>query len=352
MTVCLGIICVLLLVFIILQHISITAERESLFKSNKNTVQEFNQTINSLQHTELMTEKDQLKNNFNSLSQKKLELETRVNDLTAEENQLQGSVDSLNQKKLELETRVNDLTAEENQLQGSVDALNQKKLELETRVKDLTAEKNQLQGSVDSLNQKKLELETRVSDLTAEKNQLQGSVDSLNQKKLELETRVSDLTAEKNQLQGSVDSLNQKKLELESKVTSLSDEVKIKGCKEEYLWNPDGLFISDERKSWSDSRQYCRDRGADLVIINTEEKQRFISSLVKEFVWIGLSDIENEGNMKWVDNSPLRQGFWERNEPNDAGRNEDCIELNPAKPVLSNWNDISCSVMRKCVCEN
>ncbi|XP_042606515.1 C-type lectin domain family 2 member L-like isoform X1 [Cyprinus carpio] len=64
-----------------------------------------------------------------------------------------------------------------------------------------------------------------------------------------------------------------------------------------YLWGPDGLFMSTELKSWSDSRQYCRDRGADLVIINTEEKQRHISSFIKERVWIGLSDIENEGNM-------------------------------------------------------
>ncbi len=31
--------------------------------------------------------------------------------------------------------------------------------------------------------------------------------------------------------------------------------------------------MSTEEKSWSDSRQYCRDHGSDLVIINTEEKQ-------------------------------------------------------------------------------
>ncbi|XP_050961512.1 CD209 antigen-like [Labeo rohita] len=138
----LGLICVLLLVFIILQHITITAERD-LMKSYKNTVEEFNQTINSLQD-----EKHQLQNNFNSLSQKKLELEARV--------------------------------------------------------------------------------------------------------------------------------------------TSLS-------------W----FFVSNELKSWSDSRQYCRDRGADLVIINSEVKQRFISSLTTERAWIGLSDTDNEGKMKWVDNSPL-----------------------------------------------
>ena len=74
-TVCLGLICVLLLVFITL-YITITAERD-LLKSYKNTVEEFNHTIISLQdkNADLMTEKDQLKNNFSSLSQKKPELE-------------------------------------------------------------------------------------------------------------------------------------------------------------------------------------------------------------------------------------------------------------------------------------
>ncbi|KAL0202548.1 hypothetical protein M9458_000566, partial [Cirrhinus mrigala] len=68
-------------------HITITAERD-LIKSNKNTVEEFNQTINSLQnnYNNLMTEKLQLQNNFRSLCQKNVELETRVKDLTAEKS--------------------------------------------------------------------------------------------------------------------------------------------------------------------------------------------------------------------------------------------------------------------------
>ncbi|CAM4466224.1 unnamed protein product [Leuciscus chuanchicus] len=381
MTVCLGLICVLLLVFITLQHITITAERV-LLKSYKNTVEEFNYTIISLQdkNTDLMTEKDQLKNNFNSLSQKKLELETRVNDLSAEKSQLQRSVDALNQKKLELETRVNDLSVEKSQrevLQRSFDALNKKKLELETKFNDLSAEKSQLQGSFDALNQKKLELETRVNDLSAEKSQLQRSVDALNQKKLELETRVNDLSvekgqrevlqrsfdalnkkkleletkfndlsAEKSQLQGSFDALNQKKLELETRVTSWSEEPKKEKSKQGNLCSPGSLFMSDESKSWSESRQFCRDRGADLVIINTEEKQKHLTSFIKERVWIGLSDIENEGIMKWVDNSTLNQGFWFKDEPNNKGGDEDCVELIPSDSI-QNWNDLPCSEKRK-----
>ncbi|XP_048012580.1 C-type lectin domain family 4 member M-like [Megalobrama amblycephala] len=352
MTVCLGLICVLLLVYIILQYFSITAVT-NLFKSYKNKVEEFNQTINSLQdnYTDLMNEKNQLQNNINSLTQRKQELETRVNNLTAEKSRLLESFDSLTQKKQELETRVNNLTAEKSQLQNSFNSLSQKKLELETRVSNLTAEKSQLQSTINALNQKKLELETRVNDLTAEKSQLQSTINALNQKKLELETRVNDLTAEKSQLQSTINALNQKILQLESKVTSLSTELK-QAYEKGYRWGSGWIFLSNGLNSWSESRQYCRNIGADLVIIKSEEKQRFINSIVPERAWIGLNDIQQEGTMKWVDNSPLNQGFWFAGEPNDAGGNEDCIEHIPYPQYpIQTWNDLPCSEMRKAICE-
>uniref|UniRef100_A0A9J8B230 C-type lectin domain-containing protein n=1 Tax=Cyprinus carpio carpio TaxID=630221 RepID=A0A9J8B230_CYPCA len=360
-TVCFSLMCIFLVAAIVVLHIKLTAEREvqatHMLQSSSRDQKEKDLLQNSFsslsqKNLELETrvkgltaEKDQLQSISSSLSQKKLELETKVKDLTAEKSQLQSIFSSLSQKKLELETRVKDLTTEKDQLQSSFSSLSQKKLELETRVKDLTAEKSQLQSSFSSLNQKKLELETRVKDLTTEKTQLQSNFNSLNQKKLELETRVNDLTAEKSQLQRDFNSLNEKKLELERRVTSLSEELKKEASKRGWF------FVSTELKSWSDSRQYCRDHGADLIIIKSEEKQRHISSFTKERVWIGLSDRENEANMKWVDNSPLKQGFWLKGEPNDEHGNEDCIELMPSNPVLNNWNDLPCSEMRKFICE-
>ncbi|CAM4466180.1 unnamed protein product [Leuciscus chuanchicus] len=325
MTVCLGLICVLLLVFITL-YITITAERD-LLKSYKNTVEEFNHTIISLQdnYTDLMTEKDQLKNSFSSLSQKKLELETRVNDLSAEKSQLQGSYDSLNQKKLELERKVTSLDGELKKKAstragsrclvlmtvclGLICVLLLVFITLYTIT--ITAERDLLKShknTVEEFNHTIISLQDNYTDLMAEKDQLKNNFNSLSQKKLELETRVNDLSAEKSQLQRSVDALNQKKLELETKVTSLSEELKKETSKQGYQWGQNYLFTSSEPMSWSESRKFCRDRGADLIIINTEEKQRFIKSFIKDTVWIGLSDIEIEGNMKWVDNSPLKQG--------------------------------------------
>ncbi|XP_071025328.1 C-type lectin domain family 4 member M-like [Oncorhynchus clarkii lewisi] len=62
-------------------------------------------------------------------------------------------------------------------------------------------------------------------------------------------------------------------------------------------------FVSSEIKTWSESRQDCVERGADLVIVNSREKQRFLFAFNKR-AWIGLTDNETEGSWKWVDGTP------------------------------------------------
>ncbi|XP_073672070.1 uncharacterized protein [Paramisgurnus dabryanus] len=102
-------------------------------------------------------------------------------------------------------------------------------------------------------------------------------------------------------------------------------------------------FISTEKKSWSESRSYCRERGADLIIINNKDEQDFIKKAGMQNIWIGLSDSEVEGRWKWVDNSTLTSGFWAPGEPNNyKGRRENCAESYP-----SVWNDNSCHTTLK-----
>ncbi|XP_051982667.1 C-type lectin domain family 4 member E-like isoform X2 [Xyrauchen texanus] len=163
-------------------------------------------------------------------------------------------------------------------------------------------------------------------------------VNEYNQTINRLQVNYSEQNLANVQLQSRFNSLNKKKLQLETELKKKNSQ---KG------W----YFISSEEKSWSDSRQFCRDHGGDLLIINSEEEQKLISSF-NQNVWIGLSDIKKEGDMKWVNNSPLNGGFWKENEPNNLGGNEDCVVLDPALPVLTNWNDLLCTHKKKWICEN
>ncbi|XP_018596941.2 lactose-binding lectin l-2-like [Scleropages formosus] len=104
-------------------------------------------------------------------------------------------------------------------------------------------------------------------------------------------------------------------------------------------------YISCQQKNWFESQQDCKQRGADLAIINSGEEQEFINNLNKR-IWIGLTDTDKEGSWNWVDGTNLTIRFWKQNEPNDAGGKEDCaesaVEFNPQMI----WNDIPCELQR------
>uniref|UniRef100_A0A8C2HSR4 C-type lectin domain-containing protein n=1 Tax=Cyprinus carpio TaxID=7962 RepID=A0A8C2HSR4_CYPCA len=65
-------------------------------------------------------------------------------------------------------------------------------------------------------------------------------------------------------------------------------------------------FMSTEKKNWTESRRYCKERGADLIIINNREEKDFVHNTSGNAVfYIGLTDTDVEGTWKWVDNSTL-----------------------------------------------
>ncbi|XP_026111331.1 C-type lectin domain family 17, member A-like [Carassius auratus] len=96
-------------------------------------------------------------------------------------------------------------------------------------------------------------------------------------------------------------------------------------------------YISSEEKNWSESKQDCSKRGANLTIINSNEEQDFFKT--HDNVWIGLNNME--GTWKWVDGSPLTLSFWASGEPDGA---KECV-------VTSEWKTLPCSSTFKWTCE-
>ncbi|XP_042565677.1 CD209 antigen-like [Clupea harengus] len=93
------------------------------------------------------------------------------------------------------------------------------------------------------------------------------------------------------------------------------------------------------------------DLGGDLVIIDSEEEQKFVSGFKKR-VWIGA--VKTEGTWKWVDGKVLGDaGYWAEGEPNDyQGEEENCLEIRgDLKDPLRTWNDSICSMEKIYICE-
>ncbi|XP_071263142.1 CD209 antigen-like protein E isoform X1 [Salvelinus alpinus] len=163
--------------------------------------------------------------------------------------------------------------------------------------------------------------------------------DSLTEERDQLPTRYNNLTKERDQLQRENDDFMEK-------FSNLGWN-KFESC-----W----YFVSTERETWSESREDCLEREADLVIINSREEQTYLFSL-KKGVWIGLTDSETEGSWKWVDGTPLNTSYWGSNEPSKVGdhsnnQEKDCVELRDGKDQPEKiWNDSKCDKKLNWICE-
>ncbi|KAF5890347.1 C-type lectin domain family 6 member A-like isoform X3 [Clarias magur] len=81
-------------------------------------------------------------------------------------------------------------------------------------------------------------------------------------------------------------------------------------------WKTLGLnsyYFSAFKLNWAQCRDYCVEKGGHLVIINSQTEQDLVSSQIGETHWIGLNDIDTEGEWMWINNQRLKKTgvtFW------------------------------------------
>ncbi|XP_040916002.1 C-type lectin domain family 4 member M-like isoform X2 [Toxotes jaculatrix] len=112
---------------------------------------------------------------------------------------------------------------------------------------------------------------------------------------------------------------------------------------------------SSVKKNWHNSRTDCISRGADLVVIDNPEEQKFVSGKIKGLIsgrsswsngfWIGITDIETEGTWVWINNvTEVEQRYWMDGEPNNHGlQGENCVIAVYSSPnPWKTWYDGNC----------
>ncbi|ROL48563.1 C-type lectin domain family 4 member M [Anabarilius grahami] len=234
--------------------------------------------------------------------------------------------------------------AQERQLTNNTN-LTEERIQLQISNTDLIKEKDQLQTRNNNITKEKVQLQTKNINLTRQRDQLQLRNTDLTRTRDQLQIRNIELTNERDGLSSNNlvlikqrDQLNKEKNEL---LKCLSE-------KDGWTYYKSNLYLlSSEMMSWTESRRYCTERGADLFIINNREEQNFaiwkMSAGVR--VWIGLNDIDVKNMWKWVDGSTLTSSFWASDEPTGQ-RRENC-----ALTHGSGWADYPCNDYFQCICE-
>ncbi|GAA6094363.1 CD209 antigen-like protein 2 [Tachysurus ichikawai] len=120
-------------------------------------------------------------------------------------------------------------------------------------------------------------------------------------------------------------------------------------CEEDWeMFENSCYFFSDERLKWQESREACQKHGGDLVVIDNERVQRFLTEDRNMLYWIGFHYSENKKWM-WISNTAPTQSFWSNGQPKSYPQGS-CALLNGGTSDLNNWLSNPCNVMSQYIC--
>ncbi|KAJ7338085.1 hypothetical protein JRQ81_010642 [Phrynocephalus forsythii] len=111
-------------------------------------------------------------------------------------------------------------------------------------------------------------------------------------------------------------------------------------------------YIVQEEKSYKEALTHCRIRDGILAMPKDEVANAAISDYISQSgffrVFIGLNDMENEGQFIYADRTPLQNySNWKEGEPQNESGEEDCVEM----LSTGKWNDTECHHTMYFVCE-
>ncbi|XP_072525628.1 macrophage mannose receptor 1-like [Salminus brasiliensis] len=368
-------------------YTNLTVERDQLHTSYTNLTKERDQLHTS--YTNLTAERDQLQTSNTNLTAERDQLQTSYTSLTKDRDQLQTSFANLTKERDQLQTRYVDVTKERDQLKASYNSVVQQ-LQNERAVKaDLqdwkcfdnnyyyisTVERTWSESRQDCIYRggdlviiNSREEQDYIINKLGDNRAWIGLTDSESEGYWKWVDGTTLTTAywdegepnnSNNEDCAEILGFPKKWNDVPCSITkrwilkaNLQEQRRLHKERSWMFFDTSVYYISTERKTWTESRQDCINRGAHLVIINSREEQNFAKSLRgDQKAWIGLNDRDTENTWRWVDYSALSTGFWRPGEPNSHAGDEDCVITGEESDPVMNWADYPCNDNFVWICE-
>ncbi|XP_071318296.1 CD209 antigen-like protein B [Trachinotus anak] len=370
-------------------HLTLTKENSELKKDNE-ILKEHTARLDG--HTKLLNSTSaKLKSMNLALSLESSELMEQIVNLTSTNLQLRQEYEQLvlytseqEEKKLNVSETIKHLISSNSELQeekrqlSEMNSLQRDELfEVKEQNQELVEINEKLQGEIQTLSE---EMEALSNDncekLQEEVSQLQDQNQNLSmvlvKERQEAAEQEGNRTKEMEQMVADIQSVNEAfhSLDLYCPVVNQRTKERIcKKCPDSWrLFETKCYYFSSRMLNWSSSRAWCRTQGGDLLIINSEQEQKFISDTSQApeqsntRLWIGMTDAEEEGDWRWVDGSEVISDvqYWlsrpgMATEPDDWKLDdplgEDCGHIDTSENVLESWMDGSCKIPYRWICE-
>ncbi|XP_071078965.1 C-type lectin mannose-binding isoform-like [Haliotis cracherodii] len=138
-------------------------------------------------------------------------------------------------------------------------------------------------------------------------------------------------------------------------------EWKRDGCDSGYSWNRtlDLCYkaYTGSTKSWGNAENFCIQNGAHLLKVGNLETTLLMNHIAVNHgrsLWLGGTDIQEEGTWVWTDNSTFQTEWWDTDtdRPHTGKNSNDCLVVYPwsGEPV-NKWRDHSCTKQHGYVCQ-
>ncbi|XP_037831764.1 C-type lectin domain family 4 member M isoform X5 [Kryptolebias marmoratus] len=294
-----------------------------ILKNNNTVTLEISKLSNSYSQLfakllEMAVNTSQLQSSYEILHKNHNQLKDEA-QMMKDKNEASLEISKLNNSYSQLLAKLLEMTVNSSQLQSSYEKLNKN---YNTLKKDVQRLKNKNKDSlkIDKLNSSYSHLLATLLDLAVNTSELQSSYETLTKNHSLLKDEVQTLkdkneamAVNMSQLQSSFETLKN----AVQMLRDLHDDMCHRGWTS---FRDHCYFKSTESKTWPEAREDCQNRGADLVIVNSEDEKTFLIELTaRQEMWIGLRlqmiEKTKKPEWRWLDGTVPSKDFFPRQKP-------------------------------------